>query len=467
MSMNTESNREETDIRNPPDIRVLAPWERVFDKFTTPLEHFVRQESAGGILLLVCLVLALLFANSPLAATYHHLLATPIQIGWGDWILVKTLQHWINEGLMTLFFFVVGLEIKREILVGELSDMRQAVLPVIAAIAGMVVPAILYCMVVPAADARKGWGIPMATDIAFALGALLLLGSRIPKSMVTLLLAIAIVDDLGALLVIALVYTRGLHVPSLTGALGVVLILVLFNRLGVRRPSPYLVAGMLLWLTLLHSGVHATLAGVLTAFTIPAIPKYQPTRFAHLFDRLVSRYRDAADSTGNLLRNERLRSVLQTMENAVRGVMPPLQRFQYKLNRPVAVLVVPLFALANAGVALDGATLAQMLVHPVAQGVALGLLVGKVAGITLVTWMFVRAGWVRLPRHLGMTHVIGVALLAGIGFTMSIFIADLAFGQSPVYLAAAKSGVLFASLIAATLGLLWIRLVLPRIEYAW
>jgi len=238
-------------------------------------------------------------------------------------------------------------------------------------------------------------------------------------------------------------------------------VLVLFNRAGVRRPWPYFVLGLLLWATLVKSGVHATLAGVATALAIPAPPKYDPTRFAELLDTLLQRYRSRIVPGESILRNQGLRSVLQTIENSVLGVMPPLQRLEHRLHTPVAILIVPLFALVNAGIPLDLDTLSGMIRHPVTQGVMVGLLVGKTAGISLATWLALKSGIVQLPRDMGMHHVVGVALLAGIGFTMSIFITELAFGDSPELATAAKSGILFASLWAGILGMLWLRLLVP------
>lgn len=443
------------------EFRVLAPWERTFERIATPLEHFIHQETAGGLLLFACTVLALVAANSSLAGLYSHFIELPFTIGLGSWSISKSLHHWVNDGLMTLFFFVVGLEIKREMLVGELADLRQAALPVIAAGAGMAAPALIYLGLLPDGIAVRGWGIPMATDIAFALGALVLLGARIPRSMLTFLLALAIVDDLGALIVIALFYTETLNVALLLLALAWISVLILFNRSGIRRPWAYFVVGLLLWATLLQSGIHATLAGVVTAFTIPALPRYDPARFAEQFDALLLRYRSRFTPEESILRNQALRSILQTMENAVLGVMSPLQRLEYKLHTPVAILIMPLFALVNAGIPLDPETLADMIRHPVTQAVMAGLLVGKPLGITLAIWCALRVGLVRLPRDMTMRHVTGIGLLAGIGFTMSIFISQLAFNDSPDLMIAAKSGIVYASFAAGLAGLLWLRLMQP------
>lgn len=451
-----ESPKRDSDID-----RVLAPWERVFDRFSTPLEYFIHRESSSGLILFICAVLAVVAANSTMTTAYHHSIEFPITIGLGSWEVSKSLHHWVNDGLMTLFFFVVGLEIKREILVGELSNPRQAALPIVAALAGMVAPALLYLLVVPSGLPIRGWGIPMATDIAFAVSALVLLGTRMPRSLLTFLLALAIVDDLGSLVVIALFYTASLDGDLLLLAVGWITLLVFLNMLGVRRPWPYFVVGLLLWGTFLESGVHPTLSGVLTAFAIPARPRYHPVRFADRLENLLQRYRSKISPGESILRNQELRSTLQTMENSVTGVMSPLQRLEHKLHTPVAFLIVPLFAFLNAGIQVDADSLIGAIGNPVTQGVMLGLLLGKPIGITFAIWAALKIGLVQMPRDTTIQHVFGVALLAGIGFTMSIFISELAFGGSLELVAAAKSGIVLASIAAGLAGLLWLRLLPP------
>jgi len=271
-----------------------APWEKSFDKIVTPFEEFIHDEATSGLLLMICALAALIIANSFLAETYQHILHTPIGFSIGDWQLEKTLHHWINDGLMALFFFVVGLEIKREILVGELAEPRQAALPIIAAIGGMVMPALIFVSLNLGGEGIMGWGIPMATDIAFAVGVLVLLGIRIPKSLLTFLVGLAIVDDLGGVIVIALFYTEQIHFGALAIAGGLLVLLVVCNLFGVRKPLVYFILGLLLWLAMLKSGIHAALAGVLTALIISARPKYEPALFSYyirnLLDRFVARH---------------------------------------------------------------------------------------------------------------------------------------------------------------------------------
>lgn len=442
------------------DDGYLKPWERAFNRVLTPFEEFIHAKTSSGVLLMVCTVVALLIANSGLAEGYAHLLHTHLSIGLGGWTLDHTLHHWINDGLMALFFVLVGLEIKREVLVGELSDPRQAVLPIIAAVGGMVVPALFYVAVNGSGPGAAGWGVPMATDIAFAVGVLVLVGSRAPKALFTFLVALAIVDDLGAVLVIAVFYTEQIHWGALGLAGLLVGVLVAFNLGGIRRSAPYILVGLLLWLALMKSGVHATLAGVLTALTIPARSKYEPGRFSFLVRDLMDRF-DAKRRTGdeNPMRNQELRAILQTLENGLHKVETPLQRMEHGLHVPVSFLIIPLFALANAGIPIVLEDLTAVLAEPVTLGVMLGLVLGKPIGIAGCVWLALRQGWGQLPPACTMRHIIGAGMLGGIGFTMSIFIAELGFKGQDETLIMAKTGVLSASLVAGVGGCLWLLLV--------
>ena len=445
-----------------PEKTLEAPLEKVFDRIISPFEEFIHKETTSGVLLMICAIAALLMANSALQHSYEHVLHLPLSLAFGDWVLEKTLHHWINDGLMALFFFVVGLEIKREILVGELADIRQASLPIVAAVGGMLVPAALYAAINIGQPSVSGWGIPMATDIAFAVGAMVLLGNRVPKTLLTFLVALAIVDDLGAVLVIALFYTEQIHFGPLGMAAFLLLVLVGFNLAGIRKPLPYFIVGLLLWLAMLKSGVHATLAGVLTALTIPARSKYEPIQFSRKVRSLLERFEASHKPGQSIMKNETQHSILQTLENGVHLVETPLQRLEHSMHLPVAFLIMPIFALANAGIPLELASLGEMLGHPVTIGVIAGLVLGKFIGISLFCWLALKLGFGRLPEGVRFSQICGVALLAGIGFTMSIFIAELAFGQDPQLLLPAKTGILFASLIAGVGGYLWLRAVSRR-----
>jgi NhaA family Na+:H+ antiporter len=436
-----------------------APWEKSFDKILTPFEEFIHRQTTSGLLLMIMAVVALILANGSLASAYNHAIHTIAGFDFGNWSLKLTLHHWINDGLMALFFFVVGLELKREFLVGELANLRNAVLPIAAAIGGMVVPALVYFAINPDGDAALGWGIPMATDIAFAIGALALLASRVPRALITFLVALAIVDDLGAVMVIAVFYTDTIALGPLavTGALFA--LLIIFNVSGIRKTLPYFIIAVLLWYALLQSGVHATLAGILGAMTVPATPKYNPERFSEHVAELMRRFEASHELGKSIMTNDALRAVVQTLENGVRSVQAPLQRLEHIWHMPVAYLVIPIFALANAGIALNFDSLGQTLNHPVTLGVVLGLVLGKFIGITGFSWLVLKLGLTELPKDTRFTQIAGVSLLAGIGFTMSIFVAQLGFAHNEELLLMAKTGILAASLLAGVAGFVWLYLV--------
>ena len=439
-----------------------APWEKAFARVLGPFEEFVHRQTTSGMLLMATAILALVLANSALAAIYAHFIHLPVGINVGTWAIEKTAHHWVNDGLMALFFFVVGLELKREILVGELAQPRQAALPIIAAIGGMVVPALIYFSMNPTGDAARGWGIPMATDIAFAIGALVLLAGRVPKGLITFLVALAIVDDLGAVVVIALFYTDDLVLEWLAAAAAVLAVLMVFNLAGIRRLAPYFIAAVLLWYALLQSGVHATLAGVLVAFTVPARPKYDPEVFSRHVKALIARF-DASHEPGkNILTNEKLQTEVQALKNGVQQVETPLQRSLHIWHLPVAFLIIPVFALFNAGIPLEFGSLGETLSHPVTLGVGLGLIVGKFVGITGASWLALKLGIGQLPAGTRFIQIAGVSLLGGIGFTMAIFIAELGFAQQPDYLLMAKTGILGASVLAGISGFIWLYLASGR-----
>lgn len=436
-----------------------APWEKGLTKLITPFERFIDHQAAGGLILMATALVALIIANSPLLDSYQALLQTRVGFGFGDWTLEKSLHHWINDGLMALFFFLVGLELKREILVGELSDLKMAALPIAAAIGGMLVPALIYYSMNPTGLAANGWGIPMATDIAFALGVIALLAGRIPKSLITFLVAVAIVDDLGAVLVIALFYTEQLVIPFILAGVALTAMMILFNLLGVRRPGPYFILGGLLWFCLLKSGVHATLAGVITAFTIPTLPRYNPKSFSDRMKELLGRFDASHEEKESILRNQEMATIVHALEEGVKGVKTPLQRLEHGMHTPVAFFVLPVFALFNAGVAIDFGNITASLLEPITLGVALGLMAGKLIGVVGFSMLSIKLGLASLPSGANIKHIVGAAMLASIGFTMSIFIAELAFAGQPELIQQAKMGILFASFIAGIAGYLWLRLL--------
>ncbi len=423
---------------------------RPVERIIRPFQDFAHKQSSGGVLLIAATAVALVWANSPWGESYAALWHTKLTVGLGEFSLSKDLTHWINDGLMAVFFLVVGLEIKREILVGELSSVRSAALPVAAALGGAVVPALIYVSINAGTEGAAGWGIPMATDIAFALGVLALLGKRAPVALKVFLTALAIVDDIVAVLVIALFYTSEIS----WGALGVgglfLAALVVANLIGVGRTLVYALLGMGLWLAFLLSGVHATIAGVLLAFTVPAISFINPGAFLERSRYVLERFEDAGEKGENVLTNEDRQAALHALNRATYKLEPPLHELEHALHPWVVFAVMPLFALANAGVPLGGG-LAAALTSPVSLGIVAGLVLGKQIGVTLFAWLAVKSGLSELPRGITWRHVYGAGWLAGIGFTMSLFITDLAFPESPL-VDAAKLGILAASLIAGVVG---------------
>ena len=424
-------------------------------------QEFFQTEAFSGILLLLCAIAALIWANSPYHETYFKLWEQTIAIGFDRFIISKHLSHWINDGLMALFFFVVGLEIKREILVGELNSVRKATLPIAAAVGGMIVPALIYTLVNQGTTNLHGWGVPMATDIAFALGVLALLGNRVPFSLKVFLAAVAIVDDLGAVLVIAFFYTDSVSTTALWWAAGFFVVLLAANKLGVRHAAFYTIVGVCLWLALLQSGIHATIAGVLVAFTVPGRRKIDIAHFLNRGGNLIDEfardlYFDSENKDNNLLEQEPTpdqQNAIFALEEACEQVQTPLARFEHELNPWVAYFIVPLFAFANAGVALTGGI--ASLGSPVSLGVALGLLFGKPIGVGLASWLAVKSGLASLPDEVNWKHIGGVACLCGIGFTMALFVSGLAFSE-PARIDSAKIGILSGSFLSGILG--WVLL---------
>jgi Na+:H+ antiporter, NhaA family len=416
------------------------------DRLLAPLRDFIHAEVSGGLLLLAATIAALMWANSPAAGSYAEVWQAELRIGTHGFGLTKPLQLWINDGLMAIFFFVVGLEIKRELLIGELASLRRALLPMVAALGGAVVPAAIYLGFTFGTPASAGWGVPMATDIAFALGVLALLGSRVPIGLKIFVTALAIVDDLIAIVVIAVFYSGDLSLPALGIAGGLVLALVIANRLGIRRHLVYGVLGVALWAALLASGIHATIAGVLLAVTVPATTRIDGPRFIARAREVLDRFAAADDPDADVRRSESQQAALLELDELTEAIQAPLQRLEHGLHPWVAYLIVPLFALANAGVAF-GQSATDALASPLAYGVVAGLVVGKQLGILGASWVVVKTGWAELPAGVGWRHVWGAGWVAGIGFTMSLFIGELAFGSADLNIA--KIAILVASVLAA------------------
>jgi Na+:H+ antiporter, NhaA family len=412
------------------------------DRLVAPLVRFFEIESAGGILLLGCTVVALVLANSPVAGAVADFWHAPVALKIGGFALNESLLHVINDGLMTLFFFVVGLEIKREIVTGELSDFRKALLPLVAALGGMLVPAAFFLVIVAGRPGLHGWGIPMATDIAFVVGFLTLFGARVPTGLKILLLTLAIADDIGAILVIAVAYSTDIHVSYLLlDVLGFGLVLLL-RWLGARNVGIYTVVGVGIWLAFFESGIHPTVAGVLLGLLTPARPSLGGRMKLDVIADLFARFRGAQ----------------RGLPYALPEAISPVERLEHALHPWVAFAIMPLFALANAGVDIGEGGLKT----PIALGIAAGLILGKPLGIVLFSWASVRLRLCRLPEGISWRIMLGAGFLCGIGFTMSLFIASLAYETDEVLLAQAKIGVLAGSAVSAAIGCLILWMFLPR-----
>lgn len=425
--------------------------ERAGDRVVRPFQLFAQRQASGGLVLLGCAALALVWANSPWAGAYGQMLILPLGISLGEQVLRLDLRHWINDGLMAIFFFGVGLEIKREFLVGELAERRKAMLPIVAAIGGMVVPALIYAGFNFNGAGARGWGIPMATDIAFALGALAVLGSRIPEALKVFLVALAIVDDLGALLVIAIFYTESIHWRGVGLIAAFLLALWVANRFGARRGSIYLLLGVGLWAAFFMSGLHATLAGVLTALFVPARVKIVPGALPQVIRRGADEIEaQALDNEPDAMDPDRV-AVIGAIGGSLDAATAPLQRFEHVVQPWVTYGILPIFGLFNAGVVID-ATVLRTLPTAVPMGIMVGLVFGKSVGIGLASWLAVRTGLATLPEGATWRHLIGTAFLAGIGFTMALFISGLAFAGTH-FEREAQLAILIGSLLAAAVGI--------------
>ena len=423
-----------------PEAKPRQPW---IEPWLSPVIRFLHIEAAGGIVLLACTALALILANSSWSSQYAEIWETRVGFSIGGFELYKTLVHWINDGLMTIFFFLIGLEIKREIVFGELRDIRKAALPAAAALGGMIAPAAIYLLLIGGGAGGRGWGIPMATDIAFVVGFLTLLGSRIPLGLKILLLTLAIVDDIGAVLVIAIAYTDDTSLPLLllgTAGFGV---MYLFRRIGIRSVPVYVAVGAIIWLAFLKSGIHPTVAGVVVGLLTPATPWFSGHSLATVADGVAKRLRlDSEDDD-----MDHHEEAVQLITLTARETVSPLDRLETALHPWVAFGIMPLFALANAGVRIE---LSQVN-DPIALAVAAALLIGKPLGIVTLSWLAVALGVARLPEGVNWKAIFGAACLAGIGFTMSLFIAGL--GLEGDELRAGKIGTLLGSALSAILGL--------------
>ncbi len=426
------------------------------------ITRFINEQTIGGVILIITTIIALYWSNSAFHDSYHNLWHNyKVGFVWGDINMVSSLHHWINDGLMAIFFFTVGLEIKREIMGGELNSVKKASLPIFAAIGGMVIPAILYSIVaINNPEIIDGWGIPMATDIAFALGLMAMFGKRVNINLKIFLTALAIADDLGAVLVIAFFYTDTIVYTEIITATFFLGVLIIANLAGVRRTLFYAMVGFVgVWVAFMLSGVHATIAGVLIALTIPARAKIDEDSFMIKLCKLTSAFKKEPATEHNLLSQKQVH-ILSDIEKLNDLAHTPLQKLEHALHPIITFFILPVFALSNAGVHIEGSII-NMLLHPISIGIIVGLLVGKFVGISVFSHLIVKFKFATLPEGVKWNHIYGVAFLAGIGFTMSMFISDLAFATAE-YKQIAKVGIMAASFLSAVVGMIWLGISLPK-----
>jgi Na+:H+ antiporter, NhaA family len=431
----------------------------IANQILRPAQRFFRKQVASSVLLLAATVIALIWANSNIAETYHSFWHTKISLVFGKFHINKSLVHWINDGLMALFFFTVGLEIKRELLVGELASPKKALLPVIAALGGMLVPGLIYISFNLGSSNLDGWGIPMATDIAFALGAVAIFGRKLPVNLRIFLAAFAIADDLGAVLVIAIFYTKEIVWFYVFVCLMLTLCLAIANLLWIRWTLVYAALGLAIWFFVMGSGIHPTVAGVIVSLFIPARGRYDTDRFLQNADQIMAKFKCEDQSCGySILLNQEHMHAVHALELACHDVETPLQRLMHFLHPWVAFTILPFFALSNMGLNFHGVNFSEVAVHTVSLGIFFGLVFGKPLGVMLFSYIAVKTGMGSLPKDVRWSHILGSAMLGGIGFTMSLFIADLSFPTSQI-LNYAKMAILSGSLLSAGIGITFLGVV--------
>lgn len=435
--------------------------QRGLDNIHEPFSNFIRAQTTSSWFLLLATVVALWWANSDYASTYQSLRHTPVGFFLGDFKLYTSLKHFINDGLMVVFFFLLGLEIKREVLAGDLARVEHRRMLILCAVGGMLMPAVIYSLFNWSLDSQIGWGIPMATDTAFALGVLTLVRKHIPVSLLAFIVGLAIVDDVGAILVIALFYTQEISILHLISAFVFITFLALGSYAGVRQPTFYIIVGIAAWWMMLKSGVHPTFAGVAIALTVPARPKLSAEKLLDRAKKIINKMQKkshAVDVLGSRTDHDHVIEVRDFAERA----STPLRRWEDALALPVALFILPLFVLTNAGVPFSLTSVIESVQNPTGLGIVLGLVLGKLIGISGACWLGLRLKIGRLPKGVNLQHVIGMSLIAGIGFTMSTFIATLGFDSQPLHLQSAKSSILVASVLSAVLGLLYLRFIATK-----
>jgi len=432
---------------------VVSTRQLVADQILKPTQQFFRKEAASSILLIAATIIALIWVNSDVGETYHRFWHIKISFTFAHFHISKTLLHWVNDGLMSLFFFTVGLEIKREILVGELATPKKALLPVIAALGGMIVPGLIYVALNVGLPTIHGWGIPVATDIAFALGAVAVFGRRLPVGLRIFLAAFAIADDLGAVVIIAIFYTKEIVWSNLIISLFLILGLAVANFFWIRQTLIYAILGLAVWFFVLGSGVHPTIAGVIVSLFVPARGRYDTDNFLQNVKNITEKFECEEQSCGySILLNQEHLYAVQALELACHDVETPLQRLMHALHPWVAFVILPLFAMGNTGLVFRGIVFSEMVSNPVILGIIFGLVVGKPIGIMLFSYISVKSGMASLPQQVRWSHILGGAMLGGIGFTMSLFLSELSFSD-PHIIDYARIAILAGSILSAVFGM--------------
>lgn len=427
--------------------------EKKFESFYSSLQEFAQKQITGSILLLLFTIIALVWASIPaISNSYEKFVNAYFGFQFEGWIVKKTLNFWISDVLLTLFFFMIGLEIKRELLVGELIDRKQALFVIISAIGGMLVPALIFIAFNFQLNTIKGWGIPMATDTAFALGVIFCFRNRIPKSLIIFIMSLAIIDDIGAIIVVAIFYTPEIHLIYLFVTFSLIFLLIIFNYAGIRNLLPYFLVGSLIWIFIELAGIHGTIAGVIVAFTIPARPAKGPKHFIKRTKKILNYFEKRKEKIPKILADKKQHKAVEELKSIAKDVTTPLQRWEGLMELPVSIIILPIFALVNAGVPINFSVLNNAFHHPVSLGIILGLVIGKPLGISLFSGLALLTRFGNLPKKSTFLQVIAVSFLAGIGFTISLFIANLAFRVETNTMMMAKMGILCGSLLSAIFG---------------
>jgi len=442
------------------DKYIKSTRQLVADQILRPAQQFFNKEASSSILLISATVIALIWINSNVGETYHRFWHTEISFTFGHFHISKTLLHWVNDGLMSLFFFTVGLEIKREILVGELATPKKALLPVIAALGGMIVPGLIYAALNVGSPTIHGWGIPVATDIAFALGAVAVFGRNLPVGLRIFLAAFAIADDLGAVVIIAIFYTKEIVWSNLIISLFLIFGLAIANFFWIRQTLIYAILGLAVWFFVLGSGVHPTIAGVIVSLFVPARGRYDTDNFLQNVKKITEKFECEEQSCGySILLNQEHMYAVQALELACHDVETPLQRLMHALHPWVAFLILPLFAMGNTGLIFRGIVFSEAVSNPVILGIIFGLVVGKPIGILLFSYLSVKTGLASLPQEVRWSHIFGGAMLGGIGFTMSLFLSELSF-TDPHIIDYARIAILTGSILSAVLGMSYLGIII-------